>query len=894
MNLNFLKIHGIFNLRIATLELMENVAKERKGENAMNEEILQSILKNQMRRYRNIWNHHWEEGKKVIHDLKEKILSGDLTSKEEVYARINTLPKEVKLLFDFIFGVDDSNANEILQSQEFRDFLRKVESIQDYEEIRQDMKDVLDNLKGMGVSSLSTWAAIIKEDMFMPVWGTEKRSGILNKANMQALGITDRFVGGKSDVDYYIDFMKSVKKVSDGLGITNMFEVAYYLSKYTPDDHLGNFYIEISAPPWPGHTGKVLWSPEGSNWGIMNKLKRGDVIIHYRTRRSKQFPKKYVGFSRVKSPVRVVSREKLKDILVKHGIWSEEYEMFSKDWIVANTSFYIVELEDFREFNYKIPYTEIKTRLNLDPPQRYLYEINAKLGKTLIKMGLGEQTIQKKPRNERVLKQFKIIQELLKNRGQTILYGPPGTGKTYIARNFVQQTPPEYVFSKKGLKEGQRFFWWTINPKIWDYTKLKPNVEESMWREGRRLKSAFEEIDVGDFVFIYVGGNIARIYAIGECVSKDDEPTIRVIKLLQGPSWRTMKEDPVLSNSLPVKIGARATLIPLSQVDVERLIDLVGRDNLADIGLFEEQTDERYKSTEFVTFHQSYAYEEFVEGLKPVTDDEGKIWYEVEEGIFKRICRNAFNALLAHCGIEIRWEKDRDVPILSSEDREIVLDALGSNDYPVFYLIIDEINRGDISRIFGELITLLEADKRLFAENELVVTLPYSKKRFGVPPNLYIIGTMNTADRSIALIDVALRRRFGFIELMPDYELLEKELLTDNLDEEVKELRSLAINVLKTMNNRIKELYDRDHQIGHSYFLKLKNYETEEGTIEAMKQIWYYEVLPLLQEYFYDSPDKLKNVLNGKFVNVQDSYFDFKEEDFIEALKEVARSAERR
>ena len=176
-----------------------------------------------------------------------------------------------------------------------------------------------------------------------------------------------------------------------------------------------------------------------------------------------------------------------------------------------------------------------------------------------------------------------------------------------------------------------------------------------------------------------------------------------------------------------------------------------------------------------------------------------------------------------------------------------------------YVLIIDEINRGNLSRIFGELITLLEPDKRLGAENELTVRLPYSQKTFGVPGNIHVIGTMNTADRSIALLDVALRRRFYFEEMMPDVAVIRNALTPeDDQDDSDYELSQeqidLICEVFTILNRRITVLLDRDHQIGHSYFMKIRS-------MADLRDCLYRRVFPLLQEYFYNDRERLSRLL---------------------------------
>lgn len=235
---------------------------------------------------------------------------------------------------------------------------------------------------------------------------------------------------------------------------------------------------------------------------------------------------------------------------------------------------------------------------------------------------------------------------------------------------------------------------------------------------------------------------------------------------------------------------------------------------------------------EFITFHQSYSYEEFIEGIRPNLDGENELTYSLGKGIFKRVSDRA--------------KLDQD------------------NNYVI---IIDEINRGNISKIFGELITLIEPSKRLFTENDehpKKVTLPYSKKRFGVPKNLYILGTMNTADKSIALLDSALRRRFSFTEMLPNSGVVKNNISIAGIEVE---------KLFESINSRIEFLIDKDHTIGHSYFLKIKDNQT----VESLALIFKNEIIPLLTEYFYGDFEKIQLVLgeNKDWKSKSDSKFFF-------------------
>ena len=382
---------------------------------------------------------------------------------------------------------------------------------------------------------------------------------------------------------------------------------------------------------------------------------------------------------------------------------------------------------------------------------------------------------------------------------------------------------------------------------------------------------------------------------------------------------------------------------------INKALSIVDPEYLSKYGLDRTKVKDRFDELViknrigFVTFHQSFSYEDFVEGLK-ANSDNGLLSYSVEPGVFKTFCDRASssnaqvisvdafeNAVLqlqekyeeAEDRIEMETIRGKKFEIeyaggatfkifphsTESTDpkyvasianvrklyltgskkgiyntsyvegflvylkkhfglKEYVADVVNheSTSQP-FVLIIDEINRGNISNIFGELITLIEPSKRAGGAEALSVKLPYSKESFSVPSNLYIIGTMNTADKSLAQVDIALRRRFEFTEMMPKDELL-SDVFVKGID---------IAKLLKTINQRIELLYDREHTVGHSFFLPLKN----EPSIERLGRIFELEILPLLEEYFFEDWERVGQVL-GDHLKTEPS-LKFIEEKFTDA-----------
>lgn len=451
------------------------------------------------------------------------------------------------------------------------------------------------------------------------------------------------------------------------------------------------------------------------------------------------------------------------------------------------------------------------------------------------------------------------IAAALDRKGQLILYGPPGTGKTYHARRFavwwlskligcegadaVLGDPDRLREAERELSTSQvapRVWWIVANPKEWSWDRLF-RAGKVEYRHGR-LQRNYPLVQRGDLVIGYQSTPDKRVMALARVSRElqsvgDEPPTIElehVEQLDHGMSYDELIQDPVIAQSEPMRYKNQGTLFALTENEAEHaLAQLAERhpqraivEQAADSG-----TTASVGHLTRVTFHPSYTYEDFIEGFRPEAGGAGGLSLALEDGVFKRVCR-----------------------------------AAQANPRRKYLLLIDEINRGNVAKIMGELLTLLERDKR-----GLTLTLPQSKETFSVPPNVFLLGTMNTADRSIKLLDAALRRRFAFLECMPDTELLHGAAVGE-----------LALDdFLDGLNQRIARFEGREKQVGHSYLLADGQPVDE---VEEFAARFREEILPLLQEYCYDEYATLAKFIGTELVDADAGTLDTERVDDAEQL----------
>ena len=412
-----------------------------------------------------------------------------------------------------------------------------------------------------------------------------------------------------------------------------------------------------------------------------------------------------------------------------------------------------------------------------------------------------------------------------------ILYGPPGTGKTYQINKLTEEYSPETPTKKQDqtredwlrqeFKSSDPSWLTIIIGSLYDLGKDATLTEISEHEYVRIRETMKRDKNIHRSISTYLREHTDESSEVVKKTKYDRPPfvfdkhydkTWYLVndwkeKCAEKPEWRQH-----------VELAMKWKAGPDQESPDEKLEDEPDH----------ESHDQRF---EFVTFHQAYSYEDFVEGIRPQQNEEtGQVAYKVVPGVFKRICQKA------------------------KEDPE--------HKYAIF---IDEINRGNIASIFGELITLLETDKRVIygsdgsVESGMTLTLPYSGEQFGVPENLDVYGTMNTADRSIALLDTALRRRFQFEELMPDASVINGS----SGNGQVKDGEGGTIDLrklLEAVNRRIRFLLGRDMTIGHSYLIDVRNFD-------ELRNVLYSRIIPLLQEYFYDDWHRIQLVFRDVGAN---------------------------
>ncbi|QEZ68484.1 hypothetical protein D4A35_05840 [Paraclostridium bifermentans] len=313
--------------------------------------------------------------------------------------------------------------------------------------------------------------------------------------------------------------------------------------------------------------------------------------------------------------------------------------------------------------------------------------------------------------------------------------------------------------------------------------------------------------------------------------------------------------------------------------------------------LFSRYRDNEDNNIDMITLHPSFEYENFIEGISVTTIKTGIAYYN-KNGILKDICykalKNLINKNLSNQVENQEITEDEKGEVLTSiknwrtcYEKYRELESTLSWDYcDNFVLIIDEINRGDMAKVFGETITLLETDKRIGSHNEQVVKLPFTNDTFGIPKNIFILATMNTSDKSIANMDIALRRRFGFVKCNPKLDLV-KELYTFVPSEnDNRNLLYESVDAIDNINKKLAKIsfIGPDKLIGHSYLMGIDVFKDEN-----IVDIWTQEIIPLLEEYFLGEYDEIIDVIPERFIERETGNFIYEDsEDILELIKELA------
>ncbi|WP_426449649.1 AAA family ATPase [Paenibacillus sp. S-38] len=449
------------------------------------------------------------------------------------------------------------------------------------------------------------------------------------------------------------------------------------------------------------------------------------------------------------------------------------------------------------------------------------------------------------------------------NTQNLILYGPPGTGKTYHSINHAlsildPDIDPDLLANPSRRSEAVTLFNRYVESNHVMFCTFHQSYGYEEFVEGIRFSETDQKYEVRDGVFKKLC-DAARVSVKQRKTTYQFDPQqTQFFKMSLGNTRDNDDEiyDYCISNNV-IALGWGGSADYSSCVEKQQIRDLYYHQN-PDGTPFGVEALERFKH--WMRIGDVVVISSGNHKARAIGKITGEYTYKSEREIEYQHFRSVewlyvsdSNMLPVQSILRDKVFSQQTIYMFYSKDlnMESLQELLSgqpqqSSRESQYVLIIDEINRGNISKIFGELITLMEPDKREGRMNEMSVTLPYSGKRFSVPANVHLLGTMNTADRSIALLDTALRRRFDFVEMMPDYVVLPTDVGGVNIQ-----------LLLKTLNDRIEYLYDRDHVIGHAYFI------TDKPEIDRYIRVMTDKVIPLLQEYFYDSWESIELILGG-------------------------------
>lgn len=444
---------------------------------------------------------------------------------------------------------------------------------------------------------------------------------------------------------------------------------------------------------------------------------------------------------------------------------------------------------------------------------------------------------------------FEMVEQALARKGQIILYGPPGTGKTYLARKFIKwKNGKENLFNNNHIE----------SPKTWLMVASEKahsfrwedilNGKTKRWNV-KTVKKNFKIAKKGEKILCYRGGsNQNALVGIAEISDEYNGESVEVkgiCKFDKEIAYDDFKDLPEYKSTQAGKMGNRGTMFELNEDFINWVHHmLIENGDEKSAKILDELVNQ--SNMEMCTFHPSFQYEDFIEGFKPMDSGNGSVTFQLEKGIFHRFASKA-----------------------------------SENEKVNYYFIIDELNRGNVPKIFGELITILEKDKR-----GIELRLPQSKEMFTIPNNLYIIATMNTSDRSIKMMDAALKRRFAFIECMPNYELI---------DQPIDLLSITPADILRSLNEKLIHLQGRDKQIGHAYFM---DNGVQVKSVTELKEVFKYEIIPLVQEYCFDDYVQLAEIIGEDFVDIDNmeiniNLFNGPDDHFIQAIEKQFKDSER-